>query len=699
MASKSDKEINTHTNPADADPAVVQVLDFNPASGDVKRKGFRLSGKTVSASLLMLVALAALTYLVSARSLIFDTDPENADIQLSGLHFRLGEGFLLMPGDYQYRIVADGYLDSEGTVSVTSDNHTRHAVEMQKKPGHLNVVTEPGTTVEVLIDGEPAGTAPGVIRNIAHGVHTVTLRNERYLDHIVEVDVTGLDQVQDLTAKLEPAWANVALDTVPSGATVTVDDRVIGTTPLDAELIQGKRKLTFTLPDRKPTELELDIVAGIAQAPAPVTLPLADGTLYVRSTPSGASITLNGEYLGKTPATLDLAPGQKHKLQFFKDGYKRVQETVEVGTGAVDNLAVNLKALFGQVRVSAKPADAKLFVDGKPVGFANQTLKLPARPHKISVRKAGYETYETAVIPSADLDQRIDTKLMTVEQARWSRVPPTIETRAGGKLKLFRPQAEFTMGASRREQGRRANEALRNIALDRPFYIGVTEVTNREFRRFKRMHTSSHIQGVSLDNDPYPVVRISWNDAALYCNWLSEQEGLQPVYKVEKDKVVGFDAKANGYRMPTEAEWAWAARFAGEKQRKFPWGDDLPIVEQAGNFADLSAANIVPAILQNYRDNFPATAPVGSFRPNPVGLYDLGGNVSEWIHDLYSIGTGLSTKRERNPVGPGDGDYHVIRDASWRHASVTELRLSYRDYGADGREDVGFRLARWVDQE
>ncbi|WNZ57075.1 SUMF1/EgtB/PvdO family nonheme iron enzyme [Microbulbifer sp. MKSA007] len=263
-------------------------------------------------------------------------------------------------------------------------------------------------------------------------------------------------------------------------------------------------------------------------------------------------------------------------------------------------------------------------------------------------------------------------------------------------MKLMRPNAVFTMGSSRREQGRRANEVMRQVSLNRPFYIGTTEVTNREYRRFKRLHTSSHVNGVSLDNDNLPVVNVSWVEAVLFCNWLSEKDGLTPVYLTEAGRVVGFDGAANGYRLPTEAEWAWVARYDQGTMKKFPWGNELPIKSNSGNYADTTATKLVPAVLRTYSDRYAATSPVGSYSPNAFGIYDLGGNVSEWIHDLYTIGTGLSRRIEENPVGPEDGDFHVIRGSSWRHSGLTELRLSYRDYGESARNDIGFRLARWV---
>ena len=87
---------------------------------------------------------------------------------------------------------------------------------------------------------------------------------------------------------------------------------------------------------------------------------------------------------------------------------------------------------------------------------------------------------------------------------------------------------------------------------------------------------------------------------------------------------------------------------------------------------------------------------MASFGPNHRGLFDLGGNVAEWVHDIYGIPSANGTT-EVDPLGAQTGDNYVIRGASWAHSKITELRLSYRDYGQAGRDDVGFRLARYAE--
>jgi formylglycine-generating enzyme required for sulfatase activity len=151
-----------------------------------------------------------------------------------------------------------------------------------------------------------------------------------------------------------------------------------------------------------------------------------------------------------------------------------------------------------------------------------------------------------------------------------------------------------------------------------------------------------------------------------------------------------------GYRLPTEAEWSRAARYPAQGPLKYPWGQALPAPPKAGNFADESARTLVPVVLQGYDDGYPATAPVGTFSPNALLMFDLGGNVAEWVNDVYAIPP-ADAPVERDPTGPESGDLHVILGSSFLHGSVSELRLSYRDYATKPRADVGFRIARYAD--
>jgi len=200
-----------------------------------------------------------------------------------------------------------------------------------------------------------------------------------------------------------------------------------------------------------------------------------------------------------------------------------------------------------------------------------------------------------------------------------------------------------------------------------------------------------------LDGDQQPVVNISWLDAVEYCNWLSQKEGLQPFYNITETQDVTYNWNSKGYRLPTETEWAWAAKIDLKgKTQVFPWGNHYPPTRVLGNYADSSALKNLNFILNNYNDGHSTTASVGTFPANGRKLYDMSGNVAEWTNDYYAT-EAHSGEPLLNPMGPETGDSHVIRGSGWRHASRAELRFSFRQYGNDARTDTGFRVARFVD--
>ncbi len=678
---------------------VIEPVAFRPGSGASGRKPTRLPlvPMALFGALAMLAAVA--WYMFTARPVLmqFAPEPDRVSIDGSAVEFELGDRYLLRPGTYTVVAQKAGFRDGVHEVTVTRDEGQSHSFTLVKLPGRISVDTGEVAGATVTIDGQPSGSTPLEDLPVEAGMREFVIAADGYVTHTAQLDVVGADERQVLAVDLVPNVSTLTLTSVPYGAELAVDGEAVGVTPYSGPVVSGERTVSLRLAGYKTWESTLELVPGEPADLPEVALEKADGMVSVRSTPTGAAVTVNGAYRGQTPLRLSLPPNKTYRLGFTRAGYEPAARSVTVRPEEGASLSVSLIAVLGDVRVTADPADAQVFVDGSSAGAANQTLRLPSVPHQIEVRRDGYEPYQVTVTPTPGFPQVVTAKLATRIEAAVAAVPATTTTRGGYELIRVTP-GSFTMGASRRETGRRANEVLRPVELTRPYYIGARPVTNKQYLLFDGGHSSGNIRGVRLDEDSQPVVNLTWDAVARYCNWLSGLESLEPAYVERDGTMVAVEPMTNGYRLPTEAEWAWAGRYAGgATAQRYPWGDAMPPASKSGNYADVSAGRLVSVFMGRYLDGYSATSPVGIFPANALGLYDIGGNVAEWMHDFYAVNPATSRGPARDPTGPSDGAHRVVRGSSWMHGSAANMRLAYRDYSDAARADLGFRLARYTE--
>ena len=645
------------------------------------------------------VVLVALIFLFTATSVQVESNPETEldgiDFVGTALDLGIGGRYLVPPGEYELVVEAEGYAVARQAVTVGSQSGQRFIVALERLPGLVAFDTG-GVAATLAVDGGAVGKLPGEYK-LRAGTRELSIVAPHYAEQQVRFNVVGGGERQEMKVKLKPLFARVTVNSVPAGATVWADDRELGATPLETALDAGHYTLAIVHPDFRRFESPISVVAGQPLAVGPIELGMPDGRLVVQSHPPGADVSIGGRYRGRTPLTLGVPPGMPQEVLLTLAGYAPATQSVAVESRSERRLSVDLKAVLGDVRIAGEPADAILYVDGASRGPANQTLSLAAAPHVLEVRKSGLEPFRATITPREGQTQLVEYALKTAGEAHVAGMPQTRTTSLGQPLVLANG-GRFTMGSPRREPGRRSNETERIVELKRPFYIGRFQVTNREFREFKADHLSGIFKDETLDLERQPAVRVSWQDAAAFCNWLSERDKLPPAYARRGDRLELIEPVTTGYRLPTEAEWEFAARFDGSRAtRKYPWGNDLPVPARSGNWGDATAIYLTPVTISGYDDGYRVAAPVGSFVANPLGVHDLGGNVLEWTTDRYSIYVVGPDYLSTDPVGPQSGDSYVIRGAGWLTGKIPELRLAVRDSGTSARPDLGFRIARYAE--
>jgi len=230
--------------------------------------------------------------------------------------------------------------------------------------------------------------------------------------------------------------------------------------------------------------------------------------------------------------------------------------------------------------------------------------------------------------------------------------PGSVIVNSIGMKLAYIPADEFEMGSPLDEQGRQEDEFLHRVKLTKPFFIGVTEVTQSQWEAVMG-YNRSNFRGEDL-----PVEKVSWRDAAAFCEKLSEKEGKR-------------------YRLPTEAEWEYACR-AGAR----------------GAFGGIGNIDDMGWYEANSEKR---THPVATKQANAWGLYDMHGNVSEWCSDIY--GADYPVVAVVDPAGPTEGTYRVIRGGAWstfgrgcRCAARNSAPVSYQ------LKQTGFRVVMEVSE-
>ncbi|MBO5772033.1 MAG: PEGA domain-containing protein, partial [Alistipes sp.] len=477
----------------------------------------------------------------------------------------------VLPGQHRLKMVY-GSSVKEQTVEVHRNSTFFHQEvdAMGVLPQDVIFQVEPATAV-VTFDGEILSLDEGgaAFRTKRQGRYSYSVEAQDYHAESGQIVVAGDKVVKRITLRPAFGWLQVSPTTNLSGAKVYVDNRLVGTVPLSerVRLSSGTHALRIvkekykaytsqvTIADSQTSTLTPSLAANFAV----VSLTVADG----------AEIWINNERKGSGSWRGELALGT-YRVETRKSGHRTSVESLDVATASPINRTLTAPSpIYGSLRIVSQPLMASVKVDGRAVGETPSTLSnLLIGQHTVEVSKAGYTTYKKSVTitegQTANLNATL-TKAVATSTSTSTSSSGNAQTSSGGSVPdfcemVFVKGGTFTMGATS-EQGSDAYDCAKptHSVTVSDFYIGKYEVTQAQWQEIMGSNPSK------WKGDDLPVENVSWDDIQTFITKLNQKTGRK-------------------YRLPTEAEWEYAARGGNKSQGyKYSGSDDISIVAWYGS--------------------------------------------------------------------------------------------------------------------
>ena len=511
------------------------------------------------------------------------------------------------------------------------------------------------------------GTTP-MNKKMPYGTYNYRAKRYKYHDDVGIARVDKTRVIMDL--KLKPAFGSVSVSSQPQGAKVFLDGEDTGkVTPCTiGEIASGRCDIRLQLKDYAPASQSVTVTEGMT-ASVNVTLEARFAHVTINSLP-GAAIKVNGAEVGSGSYSNNMAEGI-YDIEASLAGHRPVTKQIEVIVGVPQTIELRPTPIYGMLDVNSNPMGANITINGKSYGDTPTSIEnLLVGDYDVVLTKPGYASVSQRVTVSENASASVDVKMQKGEMKNsqidesalsvsainltpnWSASVTPSQRAVLEKLIANMVKVEgstFTMGATP-EQGNDAYEYERpahQVTLS-DYYIGRYEVTQKEWQAVMGDNPSKFY------GDNLPVDYVSWNDCQDFINKLNQLTGLK-------------------FRLPTEAEWEFAAR-GGKQSKSYKYsGSD-------------NAKNI--AWYEKNSGSKPHQ--VGTKEPNELGIYDMSGNVWEWCGDWYGR---YSSSAQTNPTGPSSGSSRVLRGGSWRY-DAGGCRVSIRCDGdpSDRGRNSGFRV-------
>ena len=589
----------------------------------------------------------------------FTTEPVGATVTITQYGNIMSSGVanpsymaILPYGTYSYTVSAPNYHSEEGTLTIGAEEQTP-MVKLRPAFGSLTINSTP-SGASVMIDGMmQSGVTPLTIPQLPSGPHTITLNKTDYSQATRTVVIAdGQATVENIA--LDARFAMITINSLP-GASIYVDNKLVGTGSYSGNLNSGMHILKATLKSHKDATDQIQVAAKVPQTielkPTPIY-----GRLTVGSSPRGADIVVGGVKRGVTPMNItDLLVGE-YDVVISKAGYASHSQRVVIDEKTP--VVINPTLQNGRsVTITTGVAGDVIYVDDRYIGTSPVTMELSFGAHTLMASRSDGEniasTTETVTVGQGSTPLTFTLSIMSSGlRPRWSSSATSEQRRILGNLidnMVAVKGGTFTMGATS-EQGSDAydwEKPTYRVTLS-DYHIGKYEVTQEEWQAVMG-NNPSYFKGFKK-----PVESVSWNDCQEFIRRLNALTGLN-------------------FMLPTEAQWEYAARGGNmSKGYKYSGSNDI---DRVAYYNKSSGGPLI----------------VGSKQPNELGLYDMSGNVWEWCSDAwYSYDSSSAT----DPKHKGKkGSDRVFRGGSW-YDGAWSCRVSNRSFISPGYSnyDLGLRL-------
>ncbi len=507
----------------------------------------------------------------------------------------------------------------------------------------INIVVKP-TDAQIYIDDKLQNNSA---IQVSAGNHKIKIIKEGYQTIEENINVAFGKTLFNYTLS-EVELAKVQISSSPQGAKIFINSLEKGETNKGLFLYPGVYLLKLSKSGYLDKEEKVTVSTN-KQNNFTYNLEKNAGTLSISVTPNSATVLINKEKF--TQKNIELAPG-KYKIEISENGYYDQNETIEIELGKTINKSFNLQPKVGRLQFSVSPPEANVTLskNGNVIKSWQglELLKdLQVGEYEITAKSNGYISQTTKIVINEEKTTVEDITLKQSNNGNNNYLGGTTSGLNSDNM-IYVEGGTFMMGSN---EGEADEKPVHSVTVN-SFYISKYEVTQKEWINIMGSNPS-YFKGDNL-----PVERVSWNDVQEFIKKLNQKTGQK-------------------YRLPTEAEWEYAAR-GGNKSNGYKY----------------SGSNNKDEVAWYYNNSNSKTHEVGTKAPNELGIYDMTGNVWEWCSDWYDENY-YKNSPSNNPKGPNSGDYRVLRGGSWNYYDSYGRSVNRsRSFPNNWNDNDGFRLVQ-----